>query len=726
MSVVGNTFKVSRRIAVGDLAEVMLAAQHGLGGLEKLVVIKRVLTHLRADPHFVRIFVEEAHAASALKHQHIAEVYDVVRDEHDLCVITEYVSGEDLAFLTRAYGKGELKLPVPIACRIIAQIADGLHHAHTRTGIDGRPEGMLHRDISPGNVIVAYNGVSKLTDFGVARADVQNIYARPATVKMKLAYRSPERIQHKETDERSDVYSLGVLLYEMLVGRRLFRGENEAGVLKNVMELKVPPPSKLKSEIAPQLDELVLRTIERDPANRTQSAQELRQGLESILARNKHFVSEHEVHVWITSSLKQRYTERQRMERSVVAESRNAPRPVAGTAELPPMFGGFSGSEVTVTPSATSVSTMVGRAGTSQMPLYRPETQRRSRTLLLSLIASLVTLVIVMTFAFAYWLGTRAPNEQGAVVPSEPSRRAGEPSLPSALLVHASPEGALLEIDGNTMAADVGAEGVLVPVSPKKTVTVTLRKAGFRTESLEVEAPERGTKRIFISLSTADGGAEDDTEGSGVDAGRSSGEKDETASTRGAYRRPRPDRSGTAGAPTEAKRGQGKGQAAASTQGRRDVATKRADSRASGRSTLEVQFSPPNAVLRVDGERVPGRSPVELSDLEPGQHVLTVSAPGFETQTRTVSLSPGEPGRAITIRLPSPIQTEPVKVTSIPAGATVRVDEKVSGKTPVQLRLPVGRTYRLELSFPGYRLWRTKLQVEADTVSRVEARLVRL
>ena len=229
------------------MAEVLLARQQGIAGFEKLVVIKRILPQLRGDGRFVEMFLNEARLAAALHHPNIVEIYNIDRETEDFFIVMEYLSGEDLRLILRRAKREDFRIPVAIACRIIADAVAGLDFAHSATDTQGRPLGLVHRDVGPTNIMVTYTGTTKLLDFGVAKANVHNIYTKPGTLKGKYGYASPEQVQHHELDSRSDIFSVAVVMWEMLTIRRLFRGDSPGEVLKAVMERQIPPPSSYNS-----------------------------------------------------------------------------------------------------------------------------------------------------------------------------------------------------------------------------------------------------------------------------------------------------------------------------------------------------------------------------------------------------------------------------------------------------------------------------------------------
>ncbi len=261
------------RISVGGMAEVFKGKSFGVEGFARSVAIKRILPHLAEDPRFVEMFINEAKVAVQLSHANIAQVYELGRFEDDHYIAMEYVAGKDLLSMHQYTKKTGDRLPVQLAVYIGSRVAEGLGYAHRKTGNDGRPLGIIHRDISPQNVLISYEGAVKLIDFGIAKAAIHSSHQTQAGVlKGKYGYMSPEQISGKPLDQRSDIFALGTVLHEMLTGERLFAGENDFLTLEKVRAAKADPPSRFNPDVPPQLDQILMRALAREPSDRYQSA----------------------------------------------------------------------------------------------------------------------------------------------------------------------------------------------------------------------------------------------------------------------------------------------------------------------------------------------------------------------------------------------------------------------------------------------------------------------
>lgn len=304
------------------MAEVFLAVQEGIGGFEKLVVVKRIFQQFCSDAHFVDMFLQEARLAASIRHPNVVHIIDIERDSDGYFLVMEYLSGESLAYCWEAMRSRQQRMPPNIACRIGASVAAGLHHAHIATDVAGNPQPIVHRDVTPSNLIVCYNGVVKVVDFGVAKATLSEGQTRAGALKGKMSYLSPEQVEDLPIDGRTDVFQLGICLHEMLTGRRLFKGKNDHHKMQAVLHKEIRPPSDFNPKVPRVLDEVVLTALARDPERRYQSADALRRALEGSLLELGSAVSDAEVGEWMVESFPERHAERRSLERDCVSQIR--------------------------------------------------------------------------------------------------------------------------------------------------------------------------------------------------------------------------------------------------------------------------------------------------------------------------------------------------------------------------------------------------------------------
>jgi serine/threonine-protein kinase len=278
-------YELLQFIAAGGMAEVWLGRRSGIGGFEKPVVIKRVLPAHAADPVFTRMFLDEARVAARLDHPNIVQVHDIDTHNGAPFIAMEYVRGPTLqALLLRArYSDAGPRVGIATAVRVISDIASGLQYAHDAVGPDGAPLNIVHRDVSPHNILVSTSGVAKLADFGVAKSRGQLTMTKAGAVKGKLHYMGPEQAKATGVDGRADVYSLGVCLYQAITGRLPFAGQDDERRWAQMMNGEFPRPTELAPDCPARLEELILSAMQFDRAKRLPSAQAFHDALEAFV-----------------------------------------------------------------------------------------------------------------------------------------------------------------------------------------------------------------------------------------------------------------------------------------------------------------------------------------------------------------------------------------------------------------------------------------------------------
>ena len=272
-------YTVLRHLASGGMADVLLGKTEGIEGFERHVVLKRIRPEHARDQHFIKMFLDEARVAASLHHQNIIQVHDIGEADGEYFFAMEYVHGEDLRAILKAQAKQRTHVPLPFVIAIIAAAAAGLHHAHERRGSDKRPLHIVHRDVSPSNILVGYDGSIKLFDFGIAKAGTGDD-TLAGHVKGKIAYMSPEQVTNGVVDRRSDVYALGVVLYELATTTRLFRGDSDHAVMEQIVHSRVPLPRVRRPDLTNELSTIIMTALSSDPDRRYQSADELRAALD--------------------------------------------------------------------------------------------------------------------------------------------------------------------------------------------------------------------------------------------------------------------------------------------------------------------------------------------------------------------------------------------------------------------------------------------------------------
>ncbi|HEX6838335.1 MAG TPA: protein kinase [Polyangia bacterium] len=274
-------YEILRRIAVGGMAEIYLARAVGIEGFEKLVVLKRILPQYADNEEFVHMFLDEARLAATLHHSNIVQVYDIGAVDTQYFLSMEFLHGQDGRQLMKACATRHLPLGRNNALAIGIGVLAGLHYAHERV-VDGRPLDLVHRDVSPQNVFVTYDGGVKLLDFGIARASSRLTETRSGTLKGKIAYMSPEQCAGFPVDRRSDIFAAAIILWEMTTGKRLYTGSSDFEILRKVKEEDAPPPSSVVPDYPPELERIVMKGLARDRERRYATAEEMQVELEEF------------------------------------------------------------------------------------------------------------------------------------------------------------------------------------------------------------------------------------------------------------------------------------------------------------------------------------------------------------------------------------------------------------------------------------------------------------
>lgn len=271
------------RIATGGMAEVWKARMKGVEGFQKTVAIKKILPHLSDNDEFVEMFVDEAKLAAQLNHSNIIHIYDLGKIANSYYIAMEYIDGHDLKTILKQGEERSQPMTLELALFITSKVASALDYAHRKRDFDEKEMGLVHRDVSPQNILISHEGDIKLCDFGIAKAASKASHTQAGALKGKLQYMSPEQAWGRKIDRRSDVFALAAVMFELLTARKLFSGENEISVLEQVREAKVVPPSTINDEVTPAIDAVVLKALHKDPDARYQTAGDLARDLDGIL-----------------------------------------------------------------------------------------------------------------------------------------------------------------------------------------------------------------------------------------------------------------------------------------------------------------------------------------------------------------------------------------------------------------------------------------------------------
>src|SRR5262245_44097683 len=275
-------YLVYERLGIGGMATVHRALERGIEGFERIVALKRLLPHLAEDGSFIKSFVREAKLASLLNHVNIVQIYELGRVGTEYFISMEYIDGRDIRRVLRHARKVTGPPPIHVTVGLLLQLCEALDYAHTKVDDEGHALGLVHRDVSPSNLLITKAGHLKVIDFGIAKAQSSQLRTQTGRVKGKLAYMAPEAIAGKDLDARSDLFAMGVIAHELLTARPLFASKNEYQTLIKVQRGDIMPPSTFNQACPPELDAIVLRALARDPDDRFASASDLREELHAM------------------------------------------------------------------------------------------------------------------------------------------------------------------------------------------------------------------------------------------------------------------------------------------------------------------------------------------------------------------------------------------------------------------------------------------------------------
>jgi serine/threonine-protein kinase len=284
-------YRVLERLASGGMAEVFIAESAGIEGFKKQVAIKRVLPHLSEKKRFIAMFLDEARLSAHLSHSNVAQVFDIGVGDNAYFIVMEYVDGSDLKQVIEYLKKSGRTFPTEAAVMIAVKICEGLTYAHELSGTDGTPLHIVHRDMSPPNVLITKHGEVKIVDFGLAKASSQLEKSEAGIIKGKFSYLSPEAANGVEVDHRTDIFAVGIILWEMLAGRRLFLGDSDFATVKLVQQAQIPVLSQINKNVPVDLERIILRALAKDPAARYGSARDLGRDLTTFLYKHGRPIS---------------------------------------------------------------------------------------------------------------------------------------------------------------------------------------------------------------------------------------------------------------------------------------------------------------------------------------------------------------------------------------------------------------------------------------------------
>ncbi len=653
-----GSYDLVKRLATGGMAQIYLARQGGEGA-EKLLVVKRILPHLGENVDFVRMFLDEARIAARLNHPNIVQIFNLGAQDDSYFIAMEYIHGEDVRRVWKRSNQLGRVMPVPLVCRVIMDACAGLDYAHKKADASGKPLNIVHRDISPQNILVTFEGGVKVVDFGIAKAADQATVTRSGVLKGKYSYMSPEQAAGKRLDCRSDIFALGVVLWELLTGSRLFKRANDIQTLNAVSDCEVDPPSSVNPALSQDLDAVVLKALAKTPEGRYQEAAELGAALEKWVGKHKLPASPSD----LAAFMQEIYAERLAAERKagqVLVEDADAlkARDDDPNGKMPRSKSKATGS--------------VKEKGSLASPVVDP-----------ALLDATVR--------------PEHPEDAARPARAEPSRQ-GSSSAASAGRTPASPFAR-----GATPAA-AAARATAVALDPEVAVTegpvdpdVTDRPhdpPAWSVAGVTNPPPPSDLSAPFFS----------NTEGGGA-----------TARSIGPQRRAQIALFGLAAAVVI-------GVALGGLYlWRRKPADDMVVAPVPVRdlpARVKIVSEPPGATVLFNGAPVPEPTPCTLPPTEAGTYVLVVGKAGYLDYRTTITIPKfGEPNFPL-IRLQSEAEAGPRKVSltfkSDPTGSTLSVNGAVVGKTPRTIEARAGDELAIKLDHPGYYSLLRQQKVTAD------------
>ncbi len=283
------------RISVGGMAEVFKAKAFGVEGFERLIAVKRILPSIAEDEEFITMFIDEAKIAVQLQHANIAQIFDLGKVGESYFIALEFVHGRDIRSIVDKLRKYKKLLPIPMAIYVTMKVCEGLDYAHNKKDPAGRELNLVHRDVSPQNILISYDGEVKIIDFGIAKAAGKAGKTQAGILKGKFGYMSPEQVRGLPLDRRSDIFAVGICLWELLTGERLFVGESDFSTLEKVRNVEIIPPSRYNSAVSPELESIVLKTLSKEVEDRYQSAMDLHDDLQRWMYESGSFFARKEL-----------------------------------------------------------------------------------------------------------------------------------------------------------------------------------------------------------------------------------------------------------------------------------------------------------------------------------------------------------------------------------------------------------------------------------------------
>lgn len=475
-------YTLLRKIASGGMAELFLALHRSVAGFEKLIVIKRILPSMNQDKAFIDMLLHEARIAATLSHPNIVQIFDVGQIEGLFFIAMEHIHGEDIQSIVRAMkGKSLTEFPLEHTLAIVLGMCAGLAYAHEKRDLDGRPLSIVHRDISPRNIVVSFTGDVKIVDFGIAKSGHEpGEDTSPGQLKGKAPYMSPEQASGKEIDWRSDIFATGVVLFELTTGKRLFKGASEFETLKLICDKEYPLPSQVRPGYPKALEAIVMRALAKNRDDRYQSAREMQADIEAFAREERIPVSQVSLTKWMETLFEDK-----------LAAQKEALQDVKQLADVIAAQHQTMGSGLYEGAQATGTGMLTAANSSITMP------PKRSSAPMIGVVAVLALLVVGGVVFLRKGAGNNAQAESGAT----PTTTAEAVEAKGALEIKSTPEGCAIWINGDLRPEVTPARIEKLPFG--RDLDLKLTKEGFEAhrETLKI-SPDAPQKSLAVTMRT--------------------------------------------------------------------------------------------------------------------------------------------------------------------------------------------------------------------------------
>ncbi len=486
-------YRVLAKLGSGGMADVFLGVQLGEEAFQQLVVIKRVHSLWLENQNAMQMFIAEARTVASLNHPHIVKIIDLSRLGKDVCIVMEYVNGENLDYIRKAVRKAGARIPLPIVCKWMIEASDALHYAHAAKTPDGQPINLVHRDIGPHNLMTDTNGYLKVIDFGIAKSTARSDLTTPGMIKGKFSYLSPDLFTQEKIDGRADLYALGLVFRELVTLRRSFTYKKEVGVaevLKRVTTEQLPPPSSLQPDLPAEIDRIVAKALAKDRDQRYQTGEELAADVRKFAEGTCGLASSSDVEGWYHQVLSERCDKRREFEARALEKAKAAlDQENLSEVDGPQMSGQFKTSNLSPVTGVSQFQISPQSTATSMGPPARRTNPYLLLVLAFILFAGGAFLVHKLFFATP-GPGPDTPTPGDAGPPTE---------IADNLLIRSSQPDAEIHLDGKKVGL-AGAEGLALRVEPGREHTVEVVKKGFEVFKREVRAEPSGQRVVQAEL----------------------------------------------------------------------------------------------------------------------------------------------------------------------------------------------------------------------------------